>query len=217
MRITIVKFNAGEMLPSGSALLSQKDSWRITSLRGRKPEGFSLVEVLMAITISGILIASVMGTFIGFSRSIRGVEAYAEMNKSSRETLAVFARDVRAARSVTQATDSSLHFTLPAVAPYNGRRLEYTYNSTLDTFSRVERDSGGTQLSSRILLDGVEQFVFSYFNPSGAALPVGTPSLPLSIKGVQLEASLQRSIYGTSDKTYTTSGRYSMRNRFSNP
>lgn len=204
-------------ISAGRALLPRDGGPRIFGCRRGKQAGFTLVEMLTAMTISGILIASIMATFIGFSRSIRSVGSYSEMNASSRTTLAVFASDVRAAVSVTQATDSVLHFTLPAAAPYNGRRLEYTYNSTLDTFSRVERDSGGTQLSSRILLDGANQFVFSYYDPSGAALSVSTPSLLLSIKGVQLEAALQRSIPGSSNVSYTISGRYSMRNRFTNP
>lgn len=183
----------------------------------RRVAGFTIVEVLVAVTISSILISSILASFLGLSRGVKSVGAYSEMSGSSRNTLAILGSDLRAAQSVTLATATTLNFTLPAAAPHNGHTLEYTYDALLDTLSRVERDSGGNLVSSRILLDGVDQFVFSYFNASGGSLGVGTPSLLLSVKSVRMEASLRRQIIGDKDISYTISGLYSMRNGFLNP
>lgn len=176
-------------------------------------QAFSLVEMLMAMTIGSIVLASILATFIGFSKRTQSLGAYTQMNNESRISLEILARDVRSAENVTVATASALSLVMPTAAPYNGHLIEYNYNSILDTFSRVERDSGGNVIDTRVLLDGVDIFSFSYYDPLGVGLPVATPSLLLSVKGIQIEAKLLRTISGLDATDFVISARFMMRNR----
>lgn len=211
MTITIDRFKAC------SSVLGMRDGATMKQATGqtRAQSGFTLVEIIVATSLSLILLASVFATFLSFAESIKKVGAYSEMNQQSRFLLETFARDVRVAEDITAATANSIVIQLPSTAPYNGNTVEYTYDSGLEIFSRLERDSGGVQVgASRILLDGVTQFAFSYFNPLGDALDISTDSLLLSVKGVQLEAELYREVIGSGVVSeYVISGRFTMRNR----
>jgi len=64
-----------------------------------------------------------------------------------------------------------------------------------------------------VLLDGVGQFAFAFFDPLGRKLPFSSPSLLLSIKSVQIDSELLRELSGTDATDYIISARFMMRNR----
>lgn len=175
--------------------------------------GFTLVEVLVATAISGIVLASIVGTFLTFAIGARSVGAYSEMSNSSRAALEYFARDVRAAEDVIVATESSLVVVSPSSSYHVNTTVTYDYDQEAKLFFRVEEDSFGNEISNRVLLDGVEQFTFSYFDPLGKSLDIDSPSILLSVKGVQVDAELRRQISRTDATDYIISARFMMRNR----
>lgn len=174
---------------------------------------FTLVEIMLSLTILGFVVGSIMATFLSFSKSVRSVGHYSEMNQDSRYALETFARDVRAAEDVTLASTNELNLVLPSTTPYDGRQIRYEFDPLMAVFSRVERDSGGNEIGSTILLDGVNEFALSYYDPLGAELALSTPSLLLSVKGVQLEAEMLREILTTEATDFVISARFMMRNR----
>lgn len=188
-----------------------KDS--VKYLKRRGAGGFTLAELLVATAISGVVLASMVGTFLTFAVGARSVGAYTEMSKDSRKVLEYFARDMRAAEDVTTADASTLEVTFPDTGFYAGSSVTYDYDKEAKLLFRIEEDSSGVEISNQLLLEGVEQFVFSYFDPLGRSLSVDTPSLLLSVKSVQVDAEILRDISRAEATDYIISARFMMRNR----
>jgi prepilin-type N-terminal cleavage/methylation domain-containing protein len=73
-----------------------------TQTAPRKPRaGFSLTEVLVATTIGGVLMASVLSSFLFLGKSGTNLGSYAAMEAQARRSLEVFAQDVRQASAIT--------------------------------------------------------------------------------------------------------------------
>lgn len=188
-----------------------KDSVKHLNRQGKG--GFSLAELLVATTISGVVLASMVGTFLTFAVGVRSVGAYTEMSNDSRKVLEYFARDMRAAADVVTANASTLKVEFPNTGFYSGSFVTYDYDEDAKLLFRIEEDSSGTEVSNQLLLGGVEQFVFSYFDPLGGSLNVDTPSILLSVKSVQIDAKMVRRISETDATDYIISARFMMRNR----
>jgi Tfp pilus assembly protein PilE len=175
--------------------------------------GFTLAELIVAAAISGLVLASMIATFITFAVGARSVGAYMDMSKDSRFVLEYFARDMRAAEDVATATASTLTVVFPATSFYDGSSITYDYDRDAKLLFRIKQDSSNTVISNEVLLDGVEQFAFSYFNPLGSSLSVNTASILLSVKSVQVDAKMLRKISRTEATDYIISARFMMRNR----
>jgi hypothetical protein len=175
--------------------------------------GFSLVEVIMSLTLSLIILASIVSTFIVFAAGSKSVGAYTEMSQQSRKLLEAFSRDIRAAEDVSTATATNVVVTYPENAFYDGMSVQYIFDELIGVFSRIERDRDGNLNSNKVLLDGVDQFSFGYFSPLGTALAYDQASLLLSVKSVRVDAEMVRSISQTDATDYIISARFMMRNR----
>lgn len=175
--------------------------------------GFTLVELIMATAISGIILASMVGTFLTFAVGVQSIGAYTQMSKSSRTVLEYFARDVRSAEDVRQVTESSLTIVAPSSGFYTGSEVTYDYDPDAKVLFRIERDAAANEISNQILLEGVEAFIFSYFDPLGKRLSAKSPSILLSVKSVQVDAELLREVSRSDATDYIISARFMMRNR----
>lgn len=179
----------------------------------RASAAFTLTELMMATAISGLVLASMVSTFFVFAVGSKSVGAYTMMSNDSRLVLEHFARDIRAAEDVTQADASTLTVQTPTTSFYNGTSVTYDYDEDTKFLSRIEEDDSGTAISNKTLLQGVEQFTFSYFDPLGAKLSLNTASILLSVKSVQVDAEMERSVSRTEATDYIISARFMMRNR----
>lgn len=179
----------------------------------RAKAGFTLTELIVATSISGIVLASMVGTFLTFAIGVNSVGAYTGMSRDSRMMLEYFGRDVRLAEEVLVANASTLRIVSPDTDLYSASTVTYQYDDETKSFSRIETDSSGNEVSDKVLLDGLEQFVFSYFDPLGNSLSVDTPSILLSVKSVQVDAEMLRDISKTQVTDYIISARFMMRNR----
>lgn len=177
------------------------------------PPGFTIAELIVATAISGLVLASMVGTFLTFAVGARSIGAYTDMSKDSRVVLEYFARDMRAAEDVTRANASTLAVKFPDTGFYSESLVIYDYDKDAKLLFRIEEDSSGNELSNEVLLEGVEQFVFSYFDPLGNSLSVNTASILLSVKSVQIDAEMLRDISRTEATDYIISARFMMRNR----
>lgn len=176
--------------------------------------GFTLAELIVATTISGFVLASMIGTFIAFAIGVNSIGAYTDMSKDSRYILEYFARDMRAAENVTTAQASKLTVELPTAGSfYTGSSVTYEFVKDAKLLFRIEADSSGKEISNEVLLEGVEQFQFSYFDPLGDGLGINTESILLSVKSVQIDAEMLRDISRTEATDYIISARFMMRNR----
>ncbi len=175
--------------------------------------GYSMLELLVATGLLGIVMVSMVGTFMVFASGSKGVAAYTEMSQQSRKALELFARDIRAAEDVSAASQHNLIVLLPEDAYYTGGSVQYAFDEDVGIFSRIVRDDLNVVSSNEILLDGVEQFTFGFFDPLGKSLDFSLESLLLSVKSVQIDAEMVRAVSQSEATDYIISARFMMRNR----
>ncbi|MGZ0657203.1 PulJ/GspJ family protein [Coraliomargarita sp. W4R53] len=175
--------------------------------------GYTLVELIVSTGLLGMVMVSMVSTFIVFASGSTGVAAYTQMSRQSRKALEYFSRDIRSASDVTSASQYDLIINIPEDEYYDGGTVQYTLDEDLGIFSRVVRDKLDVVSSNEILLDGVEQFTFGFFDPLGQPLDHATESLLLSIKSVQIDSEMVRSVSRSEATDYIISARFMMRNR----
>lgn len=163
--------------------------------------GFTLMELMLAVVIGGIILAAATSTLNMWARSSAAVGNYSDMSGSCRRALDIFASDVRMANDVTISTATS--FTFRAFDSGTGSvTVNYTFDSTADTLTRTYN---GT---STVILNDVDQFGFAYSD-----LNLATTTNPLSVKVVQIEAILEKSVLNVSNTDEIISARFMLRNR----
>jgi len=188
--------------------------------------GFSLAEVVMAVSISAFVLTSAYAAIISLAKGTESLVNYAEMNGNSRTTLEIFGRDARATRDVYNYDTN--RFTLLRKtwngSDYVDRFVTYFYVPEAGTFSRVERRSSivkgervpGDEVKREILLYDVEDLKLSYFrlhDPEIVEFDPVARTIP-EVKHVQLEAKLVRNVLNAKNTNYIISARFMMRNKY---
>jgi len=121
-----------------------------------KPEGevgFTLVEVLIAATLSTFVLAGVLSAFLFLARTSFRSSGYSEMEAEMRRGLDTFARDTRSATDLRWNSAQSITLTV------NGRPVTYAYDrdaasATYRGFYRLEGDAA-SGLPRSVLVHGV--------------------------------------------------------------
>lgn len=176
-------------------------------------KAYTLVELIVTTGLLGVVMVSIVGTFMVFAKGSKGLAAYSEMSQQSRKALELFALDMRAAEDVTQADQYNVTIVIPENSYYSGESVDYVFDEEFGIFSRVEHDKEGNLTSNAILLDGVEQFMFGFYDPLGQALEYSQESLLLSIKSVQIDSEMLRKVSKAEATDYIISARFMLRNR----
>lgn len=177
-------------------------------LAGRRHGGFTLVEVMVAATLSSFVLAAVLSTFLFMGRSGANLRNYSDMESQARRALEMFAEDVRQGSAI--AWDSATTVTLAV----NSTPIEYSYDSGAGTFNR--RTAAGTMT----LITGITagSFAFKAYNVAGGEMPLVTAA-NLTAAGSstkQLQISLEASrntVTVTSATNLVLSARYILRNK----
>jgi prepilin-type N-terminal cleavage/methylation domain-containing protein len=98
-------------------------------------QGFTLVELLVGVTLSGMVMAAVLSSYIFLARSFTRLSNQQTLESEARRTLTYFSRDVQAATglvvvstSPTSPAANRVDFTVPAGTGTN--TITYYYNST---------------------------------------------------------------------------------------
>jgi prepilin-type N-terminal cleavage/methylation domain-containing protein len=84
-----------------------------TPNRDRSRRGFTLVEVMVAATISSIILAGVISTFLLMGRTGMSLMNYTEIEAQARKALEMFSREVHNANNVTAKSPTSVTITIP--------------------------------------------------------------------------------------------------------
>jgi prepilin-type N-terminal cleavage/methylation domain-containing protein len=187
--------------------------------------GFTLVELIIGMTLSAMLMLAVLSAYVFLGRNLTRLALQQEQERQSRGTLARLTADLRLTQSVSSATNDALALTLPAGT------VTYTYNSTTKTLTRTASFGASPTL---VLLGSPASvalgspapgaivctvFAFNYFTTKdGAPTDQVTPAnyVPLSIKQVAVSFTLEAGTIGGTGASVTfktASGRFILRNR----
>ena len=171
----------------------------------RRTRGFTLVEVLVAATLSSIILGGTLSAFLFLGRSGMNLRNYNDMEAQARKSLEVFAQDTRQASSVTWTSADSITMVV------NAANIYYTYAS--GNFTR--KTSSGTTT----LLTGITTFNFSAYDINGTAITDFSTSTARaeankSTKQIQISLSAARAAQTVTTATnLVLSARYVLRNK----
>jgi prepilin-type N-terminal cleavage/methylation domain-containing protein len=170
--------------------------------------GFTLVELMVAATLSAFVLVGVMSSFLFMGRSGANLRNYSDMESQSRKALEQFAEDVRQASAIAWSTNVSVTLTV------NSAAVAYYYDSATTTFYRQ------TATGTTALITGVTAgtFVYKPYNVAGALLPLATPAnltaAGVSTKQLQISLEASRTTQTVSSATnLVLSARYILRNK----
>ena len=175
---------------------------RKTDIRfGSHKKAFTVVELMLAITIGGIVLAGAATSVNLWARSSMAVGNYSDMSGSCRRALDVFASDVRMANDVSVSTANTFTFTA-FDSGTSTVTVSYVFDDANDTLTRTY---DGT---SRVILEDVASFGLSYSD-----LTLTATTNPLSVKVVQIKAILEKKVINLSNTDEIISARFMLRNR----
>ncbi|HEU6448811.1 MAG TPA: prepilin-type N-terminal cleavage/methylation domain-containing protein [Verrucomicrobiae bacterium] len=127
--------------------------------------GFTLVEIMIALTVGTLLLIAFVGATISLSRHMLAVSNYNDLDNASRNTLDLMSRDIRNASQLIACTPdatgtnyTSITFTNPSVFGNSGFSYTYAGNALTRTYCYTN----GTA-SSRILLTNCDYLAFTLY------------------------------------------------------
>ncbi len=169
--------------------------------------GFSLIELITAIGISGIVLAAITATFISQSRSYDAQDQINGMQQAARASMDMITREVRMAGYNTNST-----LTFDGVT-YNATQIRvqanldgdgdtgdadediiYAYDAVDDVITRA---TGG---STDTLVENIDVFTFQYLDETG-----GATTTSADIRQIQITITARTA---RSDPNYTANGGY---------
>jgi prepilin-type N-terminal cleavage/methylation domain-containing protein len=182
--------------------------------------GFTMVEVLMALSISMFLLASAYATVFSLAKGSESMVNFSEMNTQSRTALELFGRDMRMANDVRQEDWNEQSIVIRQRLRDNTfRDVRYAFipgaGSSKGHFRRelwseyTPDDPDNFLIEERVLLYDVDWLNMNYYRYVRSE----TALSPLETKHIQLEAKLQRNVLGLSNTNYIISARFMMRNK----
>ena len=201
-------------------------------------DAFTLVELLIAMAITGIVMGSIYGIFASSNRSYNTQDKVAEVQQSVRVGIDFMVRDIRMAgldplgsaidpvdgqgAGIKQATGTNLRFTADldmngvidngdGVAPLNEERISYDFSN--NTLRRQLYETTPNATGWETLIDNVSALSFTYLDANGNDLgdPVAAADLT-DIRTVEIAMTVQQTDAQGQPFTRTLNARVSCRN-----
>lgn len=169
-----------------------------------RQSAFTLIEVLIASSIS-LVLAGILAVFFMFSlRSFAAMTNYTDMNQKSQLALDKMSKDIRQARSLTSYTTNSLTF-----LDVNNQTLLYTYNANNGTLTRSNAGVVTTYLTN---CDSLQFWIYQH-TPISNTFDCYVPAGATNTRVIQMTWHCSRKILGTKATTETVeSATLSLRN-----
>ncbi len=170
----------------------------------RRSRGFSLVEVLMAVSLSSLVLAGVFSATIFVNQSGFALENYSSMEGSYQRMLTRFSRDAWMASDAKWVNSHTLR-----LETIKGE-VEYRYVSADGAF--IRKDSSG----ENILLTDISSLQFRAFDSNGNDIPLqgNFASASTATKSTQLVIQTNRSVpMGWSNDASLSTARFMLRNK----
>jgi Tfp pilus assembly protein PilW len=184
----------------------------------RAAAGFTLTEVIIAATLSTIMLAGILSAFLMIGRTGFLASSYSELEAETRRGLDLFGQDVRKATNVRWNSSQNVTLTLPTSTNAT-TQVTYAYDSartgdTAQCFYRVVGDAAST-LPRRILIHNVaSDFTFRRYKLEQTGVTDNSASNDTETK--QLEVVLRATRTGSTvvaANQSALSARYVLRNK----
>ena len=168
---------------------------------------FTLVEVLVATTISGFILTGVIAAALHLARSGVRVTHYAEMNTQVQRTFAQLSIDLQSASGFIYNGPTDITVT---VAKSDGSTAQFTYalNATTGAFYRVPGASSATSTGRIWLMAGVQTLTFARFDSSGNAAATDAAT-----KRIGVSLTVARAVPGATRATFSAASAFMLRNK----
>ena len=176
----------------------------------RKIRGFTLMEIVVSIGIFSMVMASMIPTFIVFTKGMASLGNYANMSMSSRNALEHFSRDVHTAETLLVATAYEITVVLPSDA--GSFVINYEYDADAGSFTRKKyAEDGVTLLTTRVLFSDVSELNIVFYNRLDVDV-TDEATILTETKTIQLNAKLVKKVINQNTTDYIISARFLMRN-----
>lgn len=168
-----------------------------------------MVELMVASTISVLILAGVCTTFLSLSRASLRSGYYSDMEAQARKGMEYFGQDIRMASDITWNSSTSLTVKVPTSSGTDQR----TYQFSGTNFTRTYTLNGATQTDT--LFSGITSGTLSAYTITGASLSLSnlttananTKEVQITIKTTRTGSTLAAST------ARVVSARYILRNK----
>ena len=167
--------------------------------------GFTLVEVMVAVTIGSFVLVGVLSAFLMLARSTTNAANYSIMETQSRRALEDFGQDVRMAKDVTWNSSTSVTLEVPDNYTTTGNLVTYAYQvvSGVGQFYRVPGAATSTLTKTIMVRNVSSDFAFSRFDRVGAAISSTVPGTAAAALALNIQTK-RIQLYMTVRSTSTT-------------
>jgi prepilin-type N-terminal cleavage/methylation domain-containing protein len=175
---------------------------------------FTLVEVMIAASISSLVLAGVMSSFLMLGRSGANVANYSVMEAQSRRALEEFSQDLRMASAVTWNSSTSITLTVPNNYTPTLGVVTYYYNSGTSSFMRTPKDPNSAAGTTMTLIRQVVSFSYSRYDRINNAATLDMTTKRIQLNMTASTASTTRTVPGASNIILSAS--FILRNKYAN-
>lgn len=217
-RVILDASRSGAAFGLSAGALAKAGSVGMGSRSAPRPRGFTLVEVMVAATISTFVLAGVLSAFLMVGRSGFLASSYSELEAQTRRALEIFGEDVRksadihwnSSQSITLYVTTATSALAPVTFAYDADRASATYGS----FYRVAGEATST-LPRRVLLRSVApDFAFQRFKLERGGNTENAAATDLETKQIQVTMRASRTGATTVAANQSAlSARYILRNK----
>lgn len=171
--------------------------------------GFTLVELLIGLSLSLTIMAAVLSSYLFLGRSLSRLVNQQTLETEGRRTLGQFAQDVRAASAIS-GTPSVSAVTLIIPSGASTTTVAWSYNSAGGVLTRTP--ASGT---ARTFVSNVTSLHFRYYNEAGTAYDNG--SSPFTTQTAYMSGLKQISLTFTCQTGSASNGTLTAVHSFASP
>lgn len=176
--------------------------------RPRTRAGFTLVELLVAVSLAGIVMTGMLTTYLFLGRSLVRLNNQQSLDEESRRLLLEFSQDFRkasriaATTSPTTPSDTEVRFWVPTST--SEFVITYRYTAGANFTGTVTRetapDLSSAPTTSRVVASNLGSFDFDYFDAADNAV-TSFPNKLSSVRKVSFDYTAQTGYARTGTRT----------------
>jgi prepilin-type N-terminal cleavage/methylation domain-containing protein len=180
--------------------------------------GVTIVELLIAMSLSAVVLGAVMSTYLYIARSSVRIANYHDMEREATLGLEQLGRDLRMTDDLVSVGTpiNQITLTIPNADNSGNHTVVYAYDSNLRTFTR-QKTVNGTAGPTKVLVRNIQPGSFSFRRFDQAQQSLDLPGAPLpdySTKQLQITLTVAPDTKGLVVATTkrVISSRYVLRN-----